>query len=340
MKGKGYKFQNRRRRTIRKMLAFAFALLTAAAFAQENTSSWGFVNNLPPGRPAIFGYVTTVDGKPIANAMVEVYLNSEFRSDYAVTDSQGFYALALPQRSEVWEIRVKADGFLPWSTRMGVFAKERLDIVLRRDPRPEAVVKPESKQRRKARKLMQEGLEAARQGQTERALELLRQATATDPRYAPAHNNLGVHLRLQGDLEGAEAAFRQALQADSFDFYCRFNLAALLYDSGRYHEAAPMAEQAVLADPTSAAAEALLGRSLLALGYGQRALEHLQRAQTLSQNQLDLELEISDAYALAGRFPEALAGKKAWLAKHGTDPRAAHVQASVAKLEAKLAAHH
>ncbi|GBC78959.1 Beta-barrel assembly-enhancing protease [bacterium HR09] len=187
---------------------------------------------------------------------------------------------------------------------------------------------------------MQEGLEAARQGQTEKALKLLRQAVATDPRYAPAANNLGVQLRLAGDLEGAEAAFRQALQADSFDYYCRFNLAALLYDTGRYHEAAPLAEQAVLADPTSAPAEALLGRSFLALGHGQKALEHLQRAQTLSREQMDLELEISDAYALAGRYTEALAAKKSWLAKHGSDPRASHVQASVVKLEAKLAAKY
>lgn len=322
---------------MKQLFAVATLLLAAGGFAQENTSSWGFVNNLPPGRPAIFGYVTTVDGKPIANAMVEVYLNSEFRADYAVTDSQGFYALALPQRSEVWEIRVKADGFLPWSTRTGILARERVDIVLRKDPRPTAEVKPESKQRKQARKLMQEGLEAARKGEKEKALALLRKAVATDPRYAPASNNLGVQLRLAGDLEGAEAAFRQALQAESFDFYCRFNLAALLYDTGRYHEAVPVAEQAVLADPTSPAAEALLGRGLLALGQGGRALEHFQRAQTLSQNQMDLELEISDAYALAGRFSEALATKKSWLARHGDDPRATHVQASVAKLEARLA---
>lgn len=318
--------------------AFAvFGLLVASSLvAQENTSSWGYVNNLPPGRPAIFGYVTTVDGKPVANAMVEVYLNSEFRADYAVTDPQGFYALALPQRSEMWEIRVTAEGFLPWSTRTGILARERIDIVLRKDPRPASELKPESKARRQARKLMQEGLEAARKGEREKSLALLRKAVETDPRYAPAYNNLGVQLRLAGNLEGAEAAFRQALLADTFDYYSRFNLAALLYETGRYHEAAPMAEQAVLADPTSAAAEALFGRSLLALGQGARALEHLQRAQTLSHDQMDLELEISDAYALAGRLAEALAAKKAWLSRHAQDPRSAHVQASVAKLEAKL----
>lgn len=321
---------------MKKTIAVVGLLVAGVAVGQENTSSWGFVNNLPPGRPAIYGYVTTVDGKPIANATVEAYLNSEFRADYAVTDPQGFYALALPQRSEVWEIRVKADGFLPWSTRTGILAKERLDIVLRRDPRPAPEAQAETKQRRKARKLMQEGLAAARSGETDKAVELLRQAVATDPRYAAAANNLGVQLRLAGKLAEAETAFRQALEADSFDFYSRFNLAALLYETGRYHEAVPMAEQAVLADPTSAVAEALLGRSLLALGLGAKALEHFQRAQILAHNQMDLELEISDAYALAGRLPEALASKKAWLATHSQDPRAAHVQASVAKLEARL----
>lgn len=310
--------------------------LAVTVFGQENPASWGYVNNLPPGRPAIFGYITTVDGKPIANAIVEVFLNSEFRADYTVTDSQGFYALALPQRSEVWEIRVTAQGFLPWSTRTAVLAKERFDIVLRPSPRGTEEKEVEPKNRRHARKLMRQGLELARRGQADQAVELLRKASASDPEYAPAANNLGVQLRLMGDLAGAEEAFRQALAADSFDYYSRFNLAALLYDTGRFHEAVPMAEQAILADPTSPSAEALLGRGLLALGRGKEALEHLQRAQTLSQNQLDLSLEVSDAYALSGRLQEALAAKKAWLATHGDDPRAPHVQATVAKLEAQL----
>lgn len=310
--------------------------LAAAVAAQENPGSWGYVNNLPPGRPAIFGYITTVDGKPIANAVVEVYLNSDFRTDYTVTDPQGFYALALPQRSEVWEIRVKAQGYLSWSTRTGILAKERFDIVLRPSPRAEKERQVEAKNRRLARKLMYQGLELARRGQTAQAVDMLRQALAADPSYAPAANNLGVQLRLMGDLIGAEEAFRQALVADSFDYYSHFNLAALLYDTGRFHEAVPMAEQAVLADPTSSAAEALLGRGLLALGRGKDALEHLQRAQTLSQNKLDLGLELSDAYALSGRLQEALAAKKAWLATHGDDARAPQVQATVAKLEAQL----
>lgn len=310
--------------------------LAVTVFGQENPASWGYVNNLPPGRPAIFGYVTTVDGKPIANAVVEVFLNSEFRADYTVTDSQGFYALALPQRSEVWEIRVTAQGFLPWSTRTGILAKERFDIVLRPSPRGKEEKQVEPKNRRHARQLMRQGLELARRGQAAKAVELLRKASASDPEYAPAANNLGVQLRLMGDLAGAEEAFRQALAADSFDYYSRFNLAALLYDTGRFHEAVPMAEQAVLADPTSPLAEALLGRGLLALGRGKEALEHLQRAQILSQNQLDLSLEISDAYALSGRLQEALEAKKAWLATHGDDPRAPHVRSTVAKLAAQL----
>ena len=317
--------------------AVAYVILATLAGAQENTSSWGFVNSLPPGRPAIFGYVTTVDGKPIANAVVEVYLNSEFRTDYAVTDPQGFYALALPQRSEVWEIRVKAEGFLPWSTRTGILARERLDIVLRRDPRTPEARPTETASRRKARKLMQRGLEHARKGHREKAVELLRQALEQDPSYAAAANNLGVQLRLVGDLSGAEDAFRQALLADSFDFYARFNLAALLYDTGRYHEAAPMAEQAILADPTSAPAEVLAGQSFLALGVPSKALEHFRRAQQLAADKLDLDLEISDCLALSGRWAEALAAKQAWLAKHPQDPKAAQVQSSIVRLEARLA---
>lgn len=315
----------------------ALAVLVAAfAGAQENPTSPSNYDSLGWDVPAVYGYVTGTDGKPIEQAKVEIYLNSAFRTDYAVTDRNGFYFIAVPQVSDFWEVKASADGYYSSSTSLGIYRRERSDFTLRPDPNAQPQEPLESRDRRKARKTMAEGLELARKGDREGAIAKLEEATKIDPAYEPAFNNLGVNLRLAGRLQEAETVFRQAVELNPVDYYAHFNLGTLLFDTHRPHEAAPMLERAILADPTSPMAEAMLGRSYLELGLAKRALEHLETAQKLADGKLDMTLEISDAYVLSGDLAKALQTKEAWLSSHKSDPRAEQVHATVAALQKKL----
>jgi len=305
--------------------------------AQENRTSTSNYGNLPSSVPAVYGYVTDPEGKAVAQARVEIYLRSEFRADYAVTDSDGFFIIVVPERSDFWEVRVHADGFLSASTQVGVYRRERVDFALRPDPRAWERAPIESRERTRARKTMQNGLELARAGDRDAALAQLREAVVIDPEYAAARNNLAVNLRLVGELAEAEEQLRAAIELSFIDYHANFNLGALLYDTGRPHEAVPLLQNAVIADPTSPMAEAMLGRAYLALGLAGQALEHFEEALRLGGKEIDLALEISDAHVIAGNLEKALKVKSAWLASHAGDPRAARVAATVATLEARVA---
>jgi len=307
-------------------LALAFA---AAGSAQGGSLGLG-------GGPIVEGRVTDPGGNPIVGARVDAHLRSEFRADYAVTDLQGGYRLVLPRTSEHWELRVSADGYFPQQTSVGVWrSRHRYDFVLRPDPNFDPT-RParDARERRRARAEMRDGLRAAEKGDRARAIERLERAVELDPTYGPALNNLGVQLRLAGREEEAERRFRQVIELEPLDYHARFNLGSLLSDTGRFAEAVPELETAALVDPASYPAAYALGRAFVAVGDA-RALVALRDAERVAPAGSDLTLEISDALVVAGRFDEALAAKKTWLTSHASDPRADHVRATIAQLEAR-----
>jgi Flp pilus assembly protein TadD len=81
------------------------------------------------------------------------------------------------------------------------------------------------------------GAEELRSSRYDAALDWLRSAVAIDPDYAGSWVNLGVALRRSGDIEGAEAAYRTALELDLHSTSALQNLAALLHFRGREEEA-------------------------------------------------------------------------------------------------------
>jgi tetratricopeptide (TPR) repeat protein len=321
-------------------LVAAVALAAAAApstcLAQEGSVPPSAYETMPLDAPAVYGYVTDAHHKPIEGARVEILLDSSFSVNYALTDQRGFYAIIIPEVSDFYEVRVSADGFYPQSEETPVRSRERMDFALVPDQRPREEREMRSPRRLKADKTMREGLKLAEEGKQDEAIARLRQATELDPSYVAAHNNLGVSLRRGGDVVGAEEQFRRALELNHLDYYANFNLGALLYAAGRFHEAPPALEYAVLADPTSAPAEAMLGRSYLAIGLAKRALQHLQEAQRMAGKGMDLSLEISKAYVETGDLESALQVREKWLSNHSDDPRAQRVEATVGAIQERL----
>jgi len=89
-----------------------------------------------------------------------------------------------------------------------------------------------------------EGMAAVKRRDFGVALRSFQAATVEDPRYAAAHNNLGMAAIEIGDLATAEKAFRRAVELAPAQPDYAVNLVRLLVLGSRCHEALPLCEAA------------------------------------------------------------------------------------------------
>jgi TolB-like protein/Flp pilus assembly protein TadD len=163
-------------------------------------------------------------------------------------------------------------------------------------------------------------------------------ALALDGTLAEAHCMVGFLYYVRDfDWDGAEAAFRRALElspnsADTNDLYGRMlaalgrhqeaipfvtraqeldplshrtDLAAALLRAGRYEEALPAAEHAVALDPGYGRGHATLGWVYIKLGRIEEGLAELRQGAELTLNDAMFLAQLGEAYALTGREGEA-----------------------------------
>ena len=84
---------------------------------------------------------------------------------------------------------------------------------------------PSGGDRRRAQKLVDQGIAAETSGSPDKALDCYRRAVAADAGYAPAHMNLGIALQAIGDLNAAIASYERAIVVDPEYAAAHFNLA-------------------------------------------------------------------------------------------------------------------
>ena len=103
-------------------------------------------------------------------------------------------------------------------------------------------------------------------------------AQPRDPALRERWNDYGIGLLLQGDLRGAEAAFRTVMSIDPTYPDGPVNVARALVQEGDIEAAVPLLEQALAMEPDLARAHFFLGVGLRTLGRYDEAMEHLQTA--------------------------------------------------------------
>lgn len=119
---------------------------------------------------------------------------------------------------------------------------------------------------------------ALERGEPRRAAELAEAALRRHPQLAPAWVVLGNARRLQDDLAGAEAAYRQAVQILPGYRDARYNLALVLLQRLSYCEAERWVRPLVEANPADAEAWTVLGGALHAQARIEEALEAFRRS--------------------------------------------------------------
>ncbi len=142
------------------------------------------------------------------------------------------------------------------------------------------------------------GAEALQEGKIPDAIGWLRTAVAIEPEMAPAWVNLGVGLRRYGDLDGAESAYRKALEIDPTIFSAYHNLVSLLHLQDRDPEARQFQQALEKASNRNPYTYLTLGDISLRSGRLEEAKRFYRRAVSLS-------CEAADCYAALGQLAVA-----------------------------------
>lgn len=132
-------------------------------------------------------------------------------------------------------------------------------------------------------------------GNKESALRYFEDAAKLAPEYTPTYANLGIVRRRLGDVEGALAAYHQALRIDVSQPVVLNNLAALYHSQGRVAEARAAVKAA---DPRGATPNLLVVRGNIELVEGKHglALKHFKRAAKLDPEAPEPLLAIARAH--------------------------------------------
>jgi tetratricopeptide (TPR) repeat protein len=132
-------------------------------------------------------------------------------------------------------------------------------------------------------------------------------ATYADVSVRERWNDYGIGLLLQGDLKGAEAAFRKVVAMDPAYADGPINVARALLQEGNVADAILLLQRALAIDPELARAHYFLGTALKTLGRYDEALRHLQIAATKYPRDRVVLGQIGRIEFLQRRFDDAIA---------------------------------
>ncbi|HZS55067.1 MAG TPA: tetratricopeptide repeat protein [Bryobacteraceae bacterium] len=164
------------------------------------------------------------------------------------------------------------------------------------------------------------------------AKQHLEKALEIDPRFADAHNDLGVAFARLGQMDHATAEFQRAIELSQQNSAASANLSVALYVKGEYHEASLTARQALRANPGLPQASYVLGLSLIAEhGDTNETIASLERA---ASQYPESHIIAADILTKAGRRDEAVWHLKEYLrSAPANDPRKLGLEARLAELQ-------
>jgi Flp pilus assembly protein TadD len=139
------------------------------------------------------------------------------------------------------------------------------------------------------------GITMNKMGRHREATEMFRLAIAALPTQAQFHNNLGFSLYLEGDLTGAEAALKRALELKPDFARAQMNYAVVAAKLGRFEEAHTLF--AKVCTPADAAFN--IGMLLTEAAHYAEAAQYLEAALTSNPNLEAARVQLNEVARLA-----------------------------------------
>jgi tetratricopeptide (TPR) repeat protein len=150
------------------------------------------------------------------------------------------------------------------------------------------------------------GVELARRGRYDAAIELFQESVRIDPELAEAHAQLGAALLARGDVETAAPPLRTAIELEPNLADALYNLGLLEHRRGEFDRAVGHFRRAVDVRPDHFDAHLGLGTDLPHLGRHDEAVMHLRTALALRPSDPRPYKRLASALAQAGDCPGAV----------------------------------
>jgi tetratricopeptide (TPR) repeat protein len=139
------------------------------------------------------------------------------------------------------------------------------------------------------------GVVLGREGDSQGAIALYKEALSTVPDYAEAHANLAHELLKAGQFAGAEPHLVQALAQKPDLASAHGDFGVLLAARGQYEEARQQFVRALSLNPDNADDESNLCFALTHLGRPQEAIEHCNTALRIDPNHANAKFNLQNA---------------------------------------------
>lgn len=170
-------------------------------------------------------------------------------------------------------------------------------------------------------------------GDVEGAERAYRQALDIYPKFAAAWNALGVLFHQQRDNNHAEEYFRKAIELDSEQFEGTVNLGGVLLGKGKMAEALPLNQKAVVLHPLDPLANAQLGMNYFLLRDFDAAEAPLLKAQSIDPAHIsEPQAYLATIYLRRGERDKALEEIEAYLKIRPDGPSSNRMRRQAAQL--------
>jgi tetratricopeptide (TPR) repeat protein len=302
---------------------------------------------------AVRGQVLDEQGQPVPDVNIELEFKGESRQKLVktmMTDKKGKF-LRAGLKSGQWQFTLTKAGFKKgrFDTSLSTGGISEIPPVTLMTAPAEAAAAPggtalpasanAGEGAAKAERIKELGdnynkaIEALQAGRMDEAETLLKGVIAEFPDLAAAHHNLGFIIEKKGDLAGAEAEYRKAMEVQPREGASYIALATLLMRTNRETEALQIVQDASGGFAEDAKFQFALGALAFNAGKATEAEAAFSKVVELDPSHVEVQFYLGSLALGRNDVPDAIGHLEKYLASAPTGANAATAKALLATLK-------
>lgn len=311
---------------------FLFFVSFSIAFAQDDETRRATGLPMEAGRNAVNSEKGTLSGKitlagldpsqPKPTIFVSVYLSGLLVDKRQVSDTGNYFIPAAPRNNGVLVVEVNGVEVgrqpLPSSAMSSMRQDLTINLAEAQNSNKSGVISARNlyKRSQENEKLFEKAISAAKEKNTENAVNLFKQLVDSDTKDFVALTELGTLYFRNEKFTESEQTYIKALEQNIEFMPALVNLGKLYINQKQPAKAILILSKAIEVEPTSADSQHLLGEAYLLDKKGSKAVVYLNEAIRLAPlEKAEIHLRLATLYNAAGLKDKAIEEYKQFLQK-------------------------